>query len=622
MTQPNDQPEVDSTLEELLVFIRDSRGFDFTGYKRSSLARRIRKRMHEAGVADYLDYRDRLESSAEEFGHLFNTILINVTGFFRDAETWTYLQREVMPDLIADAEKFSDIRVWSAGCASGEEAYSLAIAFAEALGIEETAKRVKIYGTDVDEDALRDARTGIYTAKALEAIPSELRSKYFEQNGVHFAFRPELRRRVIFGRHDITRDAPISRLDLLVCRNTLMYFNVETQSQVIDRFHFALREGGELFLGKAEMLLSDSERFEVVSMRQRIFRRRPGMAVPRYQTMPIRLDTIGSPEIREVSRKRQLRDLALEAAPFAILGIDADGMVVLINSQMRSVFGMTSRDLSRPFHDLEISYRPVELRSLIERAYAEHRVVRVNSVELRLGPEEVQYWDIQIQPLWGSDGLSAGAMLMFIDATVSTRVQLELKRNREDLDTAHEELQSTNEELETTNEELQSSIEELETTNEELQSTNEELETTNEELQSGNEELETMNEEMRARTAELDEARTFLEGVLFSVAAGVVVLDRSLLVRSWNKGAEELWGLRADEVRNQAFFNLVFGLPTTEVHNLVQECLASGQRTGPIHVAAINRIGRSFTCTVTYSPLKSNGAGEGAVLLMEEVYQD
>jgi len=622
MTQPNDQPEVDSTLEELLVFIRDSRGFDFTGYKRSSLARRIRKRMHEAGVADYLDYRDRLESGAEEFGHLFNTILINVTGFFRDAETWTYLQREVMPDLIADAEKFSDIRVWSAGCASGEEASSLAIAFAEALGIEETAKRVKIYGTDVDEDALRDARTGIYTAKALEAIPSELRSKYFEQNGVHFAFRPELRRRVIFGRHDITRDAPISRLDLLVCRNTLMYFNVETQSQVIDRFHFALREGGELFLGKAEMLLSDSERFEVVSMRQRIFRRRPGMAVPRYQTMPIRLDTIGSPEIREVSRKRQLRDLALEAAPFAILGIDADGMVVLINSQMRSVFGMTSRDLSRPFHDLEISCRPVELRSLIERAYAEHRVVRVNSVELRLGPEVVQYWDIQIQPLWGSDGLSAGAMLMFIDATVSTRVQLELKRNREDLDTAHEELQSTNEELETTNEELQSSIEELETTNEELQSTNEELETTNEELQSGNEELETMNEEMRARTAELDEARTFLEGVLFSVAAGVVVLDRSLLVRSWNKGAEELWGLRADEVRNQAFFNLVFGLPTTEVHNLVQECLASGQRTGPIHVAAINRIGRSFTCTVTCSPLKSNGAGEGAVLLMEEVYQD
>jgi two-component system CheB/CheR fusion protein len=214
--------------------------------------------------------------------------------------------------------------------------------------------------------------------------------------------------------------------------------------------------------------------------------------------------------------------------------------------------------------------------------------------------------------------------MIFVDATLTTRLQLEVKRNREELDTAHEELQSTNEELETTNEELQSSIEELETTNEELQSTNEELETTNEELQSGNEELETMNEEMRLRTAELDEARIFLEGVLSSVAAGVVVLDAELLVRSWNRGAEELWGLRAEEVRNQAFFNLDFGLPVASVRDIVQQCLTFGRRTGPIQVAAINRIGRSITCTVTCSPLKGkpDGDGDGAVLLMEELYLD
>ena len=622
MTQPNESEDVDSDLENLLIFIRDARGFDFTGYKRSSLARRVRKRMHEAGATDYVGYQDRLESSAEEFGHLFNTILINVTGFFRDAETWTYLQRVVMPELIADADEARDIRVWSAGCASGEEAYSLTIAFAEALGIDETAKRVKIYGTDVDDDALRDARVGVYTEKNLESMPPELRDKYFEKSGTQFAFRPDLRRRVIFGRHDITRDAPISRLDLLVCRNTLMYFNVETQAQVIDRFHFALREGGYLFLGKAEMLLSDGERFEVVSMRQRIFRHRPGAAVPRYQSMPMRLDVTGAPEIRDANRKRQLRDLALEAAPYATIGIDTDGNVVLINTQMRNMFGVTARDIGRPFHDLEISYRPVELRSLIERAYSEHRVVRVSSVERQVAPDEMQYLDIQIQPLWGSDGLSTGVMVIFIDTSITTRLQLEVKRNREDLETAHEELQSTNEELETTNEELQSSIEELETTNEELQSTNEELETTNEELQSGNEELETMNEEMRVRTAELDEARTFLEGVLSSVAAGVVVLDSDLQVRSWNRGAEELWGLRADEVRHQPFFNLVFGLPTGEVRELVHQCLTSGRRTGPVQVASINRIGRSITCTVTCSPLKGDGEGEGAVLLMEEVYKD
>jgi len=623
MTQPGTGDGEDRGLEDLLVFIRDARGFDFTGYKRSSLARRIRKRMQEAGVAGYVDYRDKLESSAEEFGHLFNTILINVTGFFRDTETWTFLQRELMPELLADAEDGREIRIWSAGCASGEEAYSLAIAFAEALGIDETAKRVKIYGTDVDDEALHDARAGLYPAKTLDALPGEMREKYFEQNGTHFAFRPDLRRRVIFGRHDLTRDAPISRLDLLVCRNTLMYFNVETQSQVIDRFHFALRERGYLFLGKAEMLLSDGERFEVVSMRQRIFRRRPGVAVPRYQTVPVRFDMAGGPEVREVSRKRQLRDLALDSAPFAAIGIDAEGIVALVNSQMRTLFGMSSRDIGRPFHDLEISYRPVELRSLIERAHAEHRVIRLNSVERRLGGDDTQYLDIHIHPLWGSDGLSAGVMLIFVDATLNTRLQLEVKRNREELDTAHEELQSTNEELETTNEELQSSIEELETTNEELQSTNEELETTNEELQSGNEELETMNEEMRLRTAELDEARIFLEGVLSSVAAGVVVLDAELLVRSWNSGAEELWGLRADEVRNQPFFNLDFGLPVSSLRDIVQQCLTSGRRAGPVQVAAINRIGRSITCMVTCSPLKdkNDGNGDGAVLLMEEIYR-
>jgi len=230
-----------------------------------------------------------------------------------------------MPELLTDIDGEREIRVWSAGCASGEEAYSLAIAFSEALGVEETAKRVKIYGTDVDDEALRDARIGLYSAKALEALPAELRDKYFEQNGTQFSFRPDLRRRVIFGRHDITRDAPISRLNLLVCRNTLMYFNVETQSQVIDRFHFALRERGYLFLGKAEMLLSDGERFEVVSMRQRIFRRRPGAAVPRYQSCRSgsippaarRCARLAGSASSGTSPLRRLRSLLSESTPMA-----------------------------------------------------------------------------------------------------------------------------------------------------------------------------------------------------------------------------------------------------------------------------------------------------------------
>ncbi|MFH9069325.1 CheR family methyltransferase [Streptomyces alboflavus] len=607
--------ETDEELEDLLGFLRDARGFDFTGYKRSSLGRRIRKRMSDIDVRSYADYRDRLETSADEFSALFNTILINVTSLFRDPDAWTFLQREVVPELLADKEPHDEIRVWSAGCSSGEEAYSLAIMFAEALGVEEALNRVKIYGTDVDEEALRDARTALYSAKSLEALPAELREKYFEQNGAQYGFRPDLRRRVIFGRHDVTRDAPISRLDLLVCRNTLMYFNVEAQAQIVDRFHFALRESGHLFLGKAEMLLNDADRFEVVSMRQRVFRRRPGDAGPPYQPAPLKIRAVVGAEQRTVARNRQTRDLILDAIPVPAVALDAEGVVALINSTARLQFALTTNDLGRPFQDLEISYRPVELRSLIEQATHERRTLRVNRVERRVG-EEVQYFDILIQPLTGPTGLAAATVITFTDVTVNTRLTSEIKRVREELETAYEELQSTNEELETTNEELQSSIEELETTNEELQSTNEELETTNEELQSGNEELETMNEEMRIRSEELDEARAFLEGVMSSVAAGVVVLDAEKRVKSWNRGAAELWGLRADEVADKAFFKLDFGLPTEELRSVVQRCVDSGKRTDMAAIRAVNRIGRSIVCNVVCSPFA--GHHGGVVLLMEE----
>ncbi|MFG2793052.1 CheR family methyltransferase [Streptomyces sp. NPDC048419] len=611
------QPDVetDEELEELLRFLRDARGFDFTGYKRSSLGRRIRKRMADAQVRSYADYQDRLETNADEFDALFNTILINVTSVFRDSDAWIFLQHEVLPELLAPSGGEDEIRVWSAGCSSGEEAYSLAIMFAEALGIEETLQRVKIYGTDIDDEALRDARTSLYPAKILESLAPELRDKYFEQNGARFSFRSDLRRKVIFGRHDITRDAPISRLDLLVCRNTLMYFNVEAQRQIVDRFHFALREGGFLFLGKAEMLLNDAERFEVMSMRQRVFRRRAGTAASPYQPVPVKVRAGVGSELHSAARHRQLRDLILDAAPGAALAVDADGMVVLINNHARAEFGLTANDIGRPFQDLEISYRPVELRSLIEQSTRERRTLRINGAERRVA-DAVQYFDIVIQPLPGADGMVSATNIVFTDVTVATQLKSEVKRVREDLETAYEELQSTNEELETTNEELQSSIEELETTNEELQSTNEELETTNEELQSGNEELETMNEEMRVRTEELDEARTFLEAVLTSIAAGVVVLDQALKVKCWNRGAVDIWGLRTDEVLDQPFFGLDFGLPTEKLRETIQVCVDTGRRGEPLPVPAINRLGRSIICTVQCSPF--DGHNGGVVLLMEE----
>jgi two-component system CheB/CheR fusion protein len=607
---------VDQGLEDLLGFIRDSRGFDFTGYKRSTLGRRIRKRMADVGARDHEDYRDLLETDAAEFPALFNTILINVTSMFRDPDAWDLLQREVVPQLIADTDPDDEIRVWSAGCSSGEEAYSLAIVFAEALGAEEAVNRVKIYATDVDEDALRDARAGKYLPKDLETLAPHLRDKYFERHDSHHFFRPDLRRRVIFGRHDITRDAPISRLDLLVCRNTLMYFNVEAQTQIVDRFHFALREGRYLFLGKAEMLLSDGERFEALSIRQRVFRRRPGGSAPPYPATPLKIRPGIGTETQALTHTRQLRDLILDATPGATVALDDEGVVVMINNEARSEFGLTSHDVGRPFQDLELSYRPAELRALIDQATAERRTLRMNGTERRLG-SGAQYFDITVQPITSGRGLPVATNITFTDVTLATQLKAEVKRVREDLETAYEELQSTNEELETTNEELQSSIEELETTNEELQSTNEELETTNEELRSGNEELETMNDEMRLRSTDLDEARAFLEGVVSSVAAGLVVLSSDLRAKSWNRGAAELWGLRADEVLGEEFFSLDFGLPTGGLREIIEECVASGKRAGPVVIPAVNRIGRHIECSIVCSPF--DGHNGGVVLLMEDV---
>ncbi|HEX3816123.1 MAG TPA: CheR family methyltransferase [Mycobacteriales bacterium] len=595
-------------LEALLEFVRDTRGFDFTGYKRTSLGRRIRKRMNDVGAASFADYRDRLETHADEFTELFNTVLINVTGFFRDAEAWEYLRNDVIPGLV---EGNAEIRIWSAGCSTGEEAYSLAILFAEALGLEAFTERVKIYATDLDDDALGTARKGVYTHQALEAVPAELRAKYFEASGTRMAFRPELRRRVIFGRLDLIADAPISRLDLLCCRNTLMYFNAETQTQILSRLHFALRDSGAIFLGKAEMLMSNGARFAPVSMPYRIFRCRPGSHDSVDPLAPVDVArTLSS----EALRHRRLRELTMDGDPSARVLIDRDGIAVEVNKQARSLFGLTPRDEGRPLRDLELSYRPVELRSLIEQAQTERRAVRLNAVERPISPTENQYLDVYVVPLVDSDNVILGVAVTFTDTTAFVKLQSEVKTSREELETAYEELQSTNEELETTNEELQSSNEELETTNEELQSTNEELETTNEELQSTNEELETMNDELRVRSAELDESNAFLSGVLGSVSAGVIVLDADLRVRSWNRASQELWGLRPEETLGEQFFGLDLGLPTGPLRKPVRLCL-DGATDERVDLQAVNRRGKQITCAVTCTPL--SGAVSGVVVLIE-----
>ncbi len=607
----------DQDFERLLEYLHRSRGFDFTGYKRSSLMRRVDKRMRAVNIAAYNSYTDYLEVHPEEFGLLFDTILINVTAFFRDGTAWEAVAAQVVPRILAGKRPGDPIRVWSAGCASGEEAYTLAMLTAEALGVESFRDRVKIYATDVDEEALARARLATYGPREVHGVPAALLKKYFEVNNGRYTFNKDLRRSVIFGRHDLIQDAPISRIDLLTCRNTLMYLNSETQARILERFHFALHERGFLFLGKAETLLTYNNAFIPVDLKCRIFAK---VARGNLRERLMDMARTGSEEaVDHLVGHVRVRESAFDANPVAQIVVDIDGTLAMANDRARTLFNLGPGDVTRPLQDLQVSYRPADLRSGIDRAYSERREIVLNDVEWPAGRSDgSRYLEVHVVPLIDAGGMVLGVSITFFDNTATRRIADEHERAARELETAYEELQSTNEELETTNEELQSTNEELETTSEELQSTNEELETMNEELQSTNEELETVNEELRERSDELKRVNVFLESILGSLRGGVVVVDSEFHVLIWNPKAEDLWGLRPDEVRGRNLLNLDIGLPVEQLKSALRGCLTGESRHQEATLPATNRRGKAVLCRVTCTPMTDDGVIKGVILVMDD----
>jgi two-component system CheB/CheR fusion protein len=614
-----DGADLSPAFDRLLDYLKDVRGFDFTGYKQASLMRRVQHQMQRVGIVDFEQYHDYLQVHPEEFTQLFNTILINVTGFFRDREAWDLLASDLVPGLLGQLGGSEPIRLWSAACASGQEAYSMAMLFAEALGREKFRTRVKIYATDVDEEALSFARSASYTERELADLPEGYRERYFQPAGTRFQFDPELRRSVIFGRNDLLQDAPISRIDLLACRNALMYFNAETQARIVSRLGFALKPQGVLFLGKAEMLLNHSAAFEPIDLKRRFFRKRASSPAGLSAARGLR----GSADsLAEAAERGQLLSEAFVHSPVAHIVIDHENRVRLVNQAAGATFGLGARDVGRDFSELEISYRPAELRSHITEVTASRQPVWLRGIEWHRSPTDVTFLDIQVLPLTGAVNRLLGVSLMFNDVSRFRRLNDELEATNRQLETAYEELQSTNEELETTNEELQSTVEELETTNEELQSTNEELETTNEELQSTNDELHVINQELQARTAEVNSLNRLLESVLSSLTAAVVVLSPELTVRAWNRQAFQMWGLREDEALGQHLLSLDIGLPTEELRAVAREVACGERERAELSLQAIDRRGRSVSLRVTVTTLAGpgpeHGGNDGALLLMEE----
>jgi two-component system, chemotaxis family, CheB/CheR fusion protein len=354
------------------------------------------------------------------------------------------------------------------------------------------------------------------------------------------------------------------------------------------------------------------------NLKWRVFKRVPrGAHHDRLTLGPnaLRFTADGEPE-----RYALLKDGATDVSPVAQLAVDRSGFLASANQAARSEFGLGAADIGRPLQDLEISYRPAELRDALDSAQEERRMVSLGLARWRTGTDAERVYEVEVTPLFAAGAAEPlGASVTFNDVTAFAKLEEQHKQVERELETAYEELQSTVEELETTNEELQSTNEELETTNEELQSTNEELETMNEELQSTNDELEAMNEAQTERATELDRANLFLEGILGSLGIGVVVLDSDQLIQLWNSSAADLWGLRDHEVVGTHFLALDVGLPVEKLKEPIREALGDEPKEVELAVDAVNRRGRKFRCQVRILPLQDGGKrAYGVLLLMSE----
>jgi two-component system CheB/CheR fusion protein len=511
------------SLRELVRILAEERGLNLHGYKPTTLERRVRKRMFEIGAESFSAYVKRVRQDPAEINELLSTVLINITEFFRDPQAWEYLNNEVLPRMLGTMRPGDSFRAWSAGCASGEEPFSLAILVAEFFGQRLGEFDIKIYATDNDEDALNTARRGEYSAERLRKIRPSWREQYFGGESL-FRVNRDIRRMVIFGRSNLVSDAPISHCNLVICRNVLIYFNATAQKQVLSRLKYALDPGGVLFLGKAESKLSESKDLKLLNSRWRIFARvgANGKTTRAEETLTKAMNNDQEQDRqRQEAEKLQIqyRHL-LETLNAGVVIMDSRDVITSCNERALTVFGIAgTRVVGKRLQNTDIVFRCPELMSRLEASRTVGETVTFEARE-RNGSEEHMI-SVVIRPIMAeTGGERAGTIIYTEDVTSRGKLQIAV------------------EQLEATSEELQSA-------NEELQSTNEELQTTNEELQALNEELENMNEELEARTRELNALSGRYAETLKQMPWPVMLVDREEKIQLWNASAQKIFGIGA-----------------------------------------------------------------------------
>ncbi|MFM9916743.1 MAG: chemotaxis protein CheB [Rhizobacter sp.] len=560
---------VTSGLSKILMLLRTGTGHDFSLYKKSTIGRRIERRMVQHNIEDAEVYARFIKEHPSELQALFRELLINVTSFFRDPQAFVALKTEVLPALLADKRESYVLRVWVAGCATGEEAYSIAMVLRELMDETHRDINVQLYSTDLDDDAIGVARAGLYPANIAQDVSPERLRRFFTKEDSGFRVKKEIREMVVFATQSVIKDPPFTRLDLLACRNLMIYLEPELQDRLIPAFHYALKPGGVLFLSPSESVGNHTELFEPIDRKWKFYRARHTAASTRKvlgSGLSWAADTGALTPLAAGARPREL--LVAELAKRTLLQSFAPAAVVTdLQGNIVYVHGETGKFLrpapGRPTHNVvEMAREGLQndLREALNRA-ATQGLPTLNREVIVKTESNTQPVNLSVRLMPDPDAAHSVLLVSFQEiaaappekparkprastATESQRIlalEGDLAHAKENMTAMLEEQQASNEELKSTNEELQS-------TNEELQSTNEELETSKEELQSVNEEMMTVNAELQTKIEQMATMQDDMKNLLDNIRLGTIFLDTHLKIRRFTRDATQAYRLVGTDV--------------------------------------------------------------------------
>ena len=593
-TEPVLESKDQSALEKVFILLRAKTGHDFSLYKRTTVYRRIERRMGLHQISQIAGYVRYLQENSQEVELLFKELLIGVTNFFRDPAAWEHLRGEVIPALLASRPTGGALRAWSTGCSTGEEAYSLAMVFKEALDqVKPTVSfMLQIFATDLDRDAIDRARQGVYPATIAADITPERLQRFFVQEGTGYRVGKEIREMVTFATQNVIMDPPFTKLDILICRNLLIYLAPELQKKLLPLFHYSLNPGGVLFLGSAETVGTFTEIFSPLSIKSRIFRRRESIVPIELIAFPPSFVPSRTGVPKELPMEKTEANLQLLAdqvllqhfSPPAVL-VNATGDILYISGRTGKYLEPAAGKANWNIFAMAREGLRFDLGNAFQKALRRQEAVTVKGLTVGTTGDQ-QHVDITVQVITEPEALRGMVMIVFTDVATflvnkaprrsrtapagSARV-LELEQELRQL---HEALQATREEMQSSQEELKSTNEEMQSANEELQSTNEEVTTSKEEMQSLNEELQTVNAEQQSKMDELSRMHNDMRNLLNSTEIVTVFLDNKLHIRRFTSGANRLFKLLPGDV-GRPLSDITSDLLYPEMTEEAQEVLRS-----------------------------------------------